>query len=282
MPKKKKKLRNRSKKKILELKPFLDEMIEKVEVPDYIDEDPVQFMHAFDLKQDQEIAGFYAGIMAWGRRDIVVAKVNDLLRRMDYRPYDFVRSFDESDAEVFKGFKHRTFKPVDMYWFTRTLQVIINQWETFEDFWSSCYQQALEEDRDVVAVFNDRFFSFFPQIPQRCHKHIANPERNSSTKRLYMYLRWCIRKDSPVDPGIMNFMSPAELKIPLDVHVARQARRLGLLSRRQNDWKAVLELNDKMKLLDPDDPAKYDYALFGIGVLNEELPEAWIYNKNVD
>lgn len=257
-------------------------MIRKVEVPEYIDEDPVQFMHAFQRKQDREIAGFFAGIMAWGRRDIVVAKVDDLLRRMDYRPYDFIRSFDESSAAVLEGFKHRTFKPVDMYWFSRTLKEIMDHWETFEDFWAECYEQALKEGRDVVAVFNERFFSFYPEMPRRCHKHIANPERNSSTKRLYMYLRWCIRKNSPVDPGIMSFMPPSELKIPLDVHVARQARRLGLLSRRQNDWKAVIELNDKMKLLDPEDPAKYDYALFGIGVLKKDMPADWIYNSKVE
>lgn len=257
-------------------------MIRKVEVPEYIDEDPVQFMHAFQRKQDREIAGFFAGIMAWGRRDIVVAKVDDLLKRMNYRPYEFVRSFDESAATVLEGFKHRTFKPVDMYWFSKTLRSIMEGYDTFEDFWGECYEQAISEDRDVVAVFNERFFSFYPEMPRRCHKHIADPERNSSTKRLYMYLRWCIRKNSPVDPGIMDFMSPSELKIPLDVHVARQARRLGLLTRRQNDWKAVIELNDKMKLLDPDDPAKYDYALFGIGVLKEDLPKEWIYNSKVD
>lgn len=282
MPRKRKRYRTISKKKLIELKPFLDDLNDKIEQSDYINDDPVQFMHAFESKIDREIAGFFAATMAWGRRDIVNAKVEDLLQRMNNKPADFVLNYSESDAKHFDGFKHRTFKPIDMHWLTRSLQSILLKFGDFENFWVYCYDLAKREERELMAVFHEQFFAFHPEIPQRVRKHVSNPEKNSSAKRLYMYMRWVIRKDSPVDTGIMDFMSPAELKIPLDVHVARQARKLGLLSRKQNDWKAVLELTKRMRILDPGDPARYDYALFGIGVLGTELPDELIINKRVD
>lgn len=282
MPRKRKKYRIISKKKLLELKPFLDDLVEKIEQPDYINDDPVQFMHAFDDKTDRELAGFFAATMAWGRRDIVNAKVEDLLNRMNNRPSDFILNYSESDAPNFEGFKHRTFKPIDLHWLTKTLQSILLKFGDFEKFWAFCDDQAKCQKRDLISVFHEQFFTFHPEIPRRVRKHVSNPEKNSSAKRLYMYLRWVIRKGSPVDPGTMDFISPAELKIPLDVHVARQARKLGLLSRKQNDWKSVLELTKRMKILDPEDPAKYDYALFGIGVLGSDIPEELVVNKRVE
>ena len=257
-------------------------MVVRIEKPDYIDSDPIQFMHAFDDKNDQELAGFFAAIMAWGRRDIVNAKVEDLLSRMEYKPESFILNFSDSSASVLDNFKHRTFKPIDIYWLIRALQSILKKHATFENFWGSCYTISRDTNRELLAVFNEQFFSFHPEIPKRTRKHISNPEKNSSCKRLYMYLRWCLRKNSPVDPGTMNFMSTSEIKIPLDVHVARQARRLGLLKRTYNDWKAVEELNSRLLLLDPEDPSKYDFALFGVGVLNEELPKPYIVNQNIE
>jgi uncharacterized protein (TIGR02757 family) len=274
----KKKLKLLSKKKLLELKPYLDKIVEDVQVPVYIDTDPIQFMHAFVEKNDQELAGFFAAIMAWGRRDIVIAKVDDLLNRMKYRPAEFIQNFSDADADVLLGFKHRTFKPEDIYWIVCALQSAIKEFRTFEGFWADCYQQAKIEHRELIAVFHQRFFEFHPETPQRSRKHIANPEKNSSAKRLYMYLRWCIRK-SVVDVGTMKFMPPSELKIPLDVHVARQARALGLLSRYQNDWKSVLELQKKLTFLNPDDPSKYDYALFGLGIRPEFVERAFYINS---
>ncbi|SMO85806.1 TIGR02757 family protein [Gracilimonas mengyeensis] len=281
MPRRKK-LRILSKKKLLQLKPFLDNLVKETETSDYIHDDPIQFMHAFEGKDDQELAGFFAATMAWGRRDIVNAKVEDLLKRMDYRPAAFITQFSEKDARRLEGFKHRTFKPVDMYWLIKSLQSILQKFGHFEGFWKHCYNTAKRENRQLIAVFHQQFFTFHPEMPRRTRKHVSNTEKNSSAKRLYMYLRWCIRQNSPVDLGIMQFMSPAELKIPLDVHVARQARKLGLLSRKQNDWKAVLELNNKLKVLDPEDPAKYDFALFGLGVLEEEIPSELVMNTSVD
>jgi len=281
LPRKRKRYRTISKKKLIELKPYLDDLNDKIERSEYINKDPVQFMHAFEEKNDRDLAGFFAATMAWGRRDIVNAKVEDLLQRMNNRPADFVRNYTESDAKQFDGFKHRTFKPVDMHWLTRSLQSILLKFGDFENFWAYCYDLAKREERELMAVFHEQFFNFHPEIPQRVRKHVSNPEKNSSAKRLYMYMRWVIRNGSPVDPGTMNFMPPAELKIPLDVHVARQARKLGLLSRKQNDWKAVLELTKRMQVLDPGDPARYDYALFGIGVSGTGIPNDLIINKRV-
>lgn len=256
-----------SRKKLLQLKPDLDKVVVLVQTPDFIDNDPVQFMHAFQDKNDMELAGFFAAIMAWGRREIVIAKVDDLLKRMEYKPAEFILNFSESDVPVFEGFKHRTFKPIDLYWLVKILQSILKKYHTLEGFWEYCQRQANQQERELIAVFHEEFFAIHPETPQRTRKHISNPEKNSSCKRLYMYLRWCIRK-SVVDPGTMSFITPADLKIPLDVHVGNQARKLGLLSRKQNDWKAVLELNEQLQFLDPEDPAKYDFALFGLGVLD--------------
>ncbi len=272
-----KKLKILSKKKLLELKPYLDKVVEIVETPNYIDSDPIQFMHAFEDKNDQNLAGFFAAIMAWGRRDIVIAKVDDLLNRMNYRPTEFISTFTDSDASAFDGFKHRTFKPEDIYWMVKALQAAFTEFNSFEGFWADCYKQSKEEGRELMAVFHQRFFEFYPETPQRSRKHLSNPEKNSSAKRMYMYLRWCIRK-SKVDLGTMSFMPASELKIPLDVHVARQARALGLLSRNQNDWKSVMELMEKLRILDPTDPAKYDYALFGLGVRPELVDEKYYVN----
>lgn len=269
-----------SKKKLLELKPYLDSVVSKVEVPSFIDNDPIQFMYAFEDKRDQELAGFFAAIMAWGRRDIVISKVDDLLKRMNYRPAEFIHNFSETDAELLEGFKHRTFKPIDIYWLIKTLQSILKKYGDFEGFWAECYHQSKAQRRELIAVFNEKFFSIHPEIPQRTRKHISNPEKNSSCKRLYMYLRWCVRK-SEVDLGIWDFMPPSELKIPLDVHVGNQARKLGLLARSQNDWKSVLELTNKLKALDSIDPTKYDFALFGLGVNTEFVNEKFYVNKEV-
>ncbi|MDX1617975.1 MAG: TIGR02757 family protein [Balneolaceae bacterium] len=267
-----------SKSEIIELKPRLDAWVRRVEKPSYIDDDPVLFMHAFDNKADRELAGFFAALMAWGRRDVVIAKVRDLLDRMANRPAEFIGNFAERDAKRFDGFKHRTFKPVDIYWLTRILSRILQRQDSFEIFWRQCSQEARSSGRPLIAVFNERFFALCPEVAERTRKHISNPEKNSSCKRLWLYLRWTIRKNSPVDPGTMTFMDPSELMVPLDVHVARQARALGILQRTYNDWKATVEITRKMRLLDPDDPAKYDYALFGMGISDTTCPDEMLLN----
>jgi len=272
-------LRKRTKKALLELKPILDEINDRVEKPDYIQYDPVQFMHAFDEKKNIEIAGFLSATMAWGRRDIVVSKVDNLLQRMDYEPYAFTMQYNQSMYGRLRSFKHRTFKPVDIHALLLTLREIYSEYPDFEAFWCECYRSGIKQNRPFLAIFNERFFNFSPDLEERTRKHVSNPEKGSPCKRLYMFLRWTIRQNSPVDPGIWNFMPASELLIPLDVHVARQARKFGLLTRKSNDWKAVNQLTDTLKILNPNDPARYDYALFGIGALNYSIPLRYHLNK---
>lgn len=277
-----KKLKVLSKKRLLELKPWLDRINDEVEVPSYIPADPVSFMHAFERKEDQLLAGFFAAIMAWGRRDIVLAKVHDLLERMEYQPEQYIRGFNESKAESLKGFKHRTFTETDVYWLIRCLQSALAKHQDFESFWRSCYEKATTLEVHLMDIFHDEFFALNPETPQRTRKHIASRRKKSSCKRLFLFLRWSIRKNSVVDLGLMDFMPASEIMIPLDIHVARQARKLGLLSRHQNDSIAVEELTNRLKLLNPDDPSRYDYALFGIGVLKKDVPKEFVINKNTE
>lgn len=272
-------LRKRSSRTLRQLKPVLDEINDKVEQPDYIQYDPVQFMHAFTEKKDMEIAGFLAATLAWGRRDIVISKVDNLLKRMDYAPYQFVMSYNQKMYRRFDTFKHRTFKPIDIHGLLLSLKMIYSEFDDFEAFWKMCYQDAKLQNRPFLALFNEQFFSKSDDLASRTRKHISNPEKGSPCKRLYMFLRWTIRKNSSVDPGIWNFMSPRELLIPLDVHVARQARKFGLITRRSNDWKTVTELTRTLAILNSEDPARYDFALFGIGALNYNLPRRFLLNK---
>lgn len=272
-------LRKRSRKQLLKLKPSLDEWVYKMEQPAYIDSDPIQFLHAFQDANDINVAGFFTATMAWGKRSIVIAKVDDFLSRMSYKPVEFIGNFTESDFEYLKGFKHRTFNDEDMYWLIKTIQSILKKHLSFESFWMECYQDSKRHNRPLMGVFHEKFFSFYPEIPARTRRHLSNPEKGGSCKRLYMYLRWTLR-GGPVDLKSMSFMDTSEIYIPLDVHVARQSRILGLITRRQNDWKAVLELQKELVFLDPKDPSKYDYALFGLGLNPEWLESKWILNHS--
>ena len=272
-------LRKRSQESLRELKPYLDDINDSVETDDYIDDDPVRFMHMFTEKKDIEIAGFLSATMAWGRRDIVIAKVDELLRRMDYSPHSFVSSYSQSEFRRFDNFRHRTLKPIDVHGLLLALKQIYKEFSDFEAFWKMCYQAGNRENRPFLAVFHEEFFRRSHDLAGRTVKHVSNPEKGSPCKRLYMYLRWLIRTDSPVDTGLWSFMKPSELLIPFDVHVARQARRYGLLSRRTNDWKSVNDLTQTLAILNPDDPARYDYALFGIGALDYRLPKKFILNR---
>ena len=267
------------KNKLPDLKIWLDEITKQVETQEYIKDDPISFMHAFDQKEDQLLAGFFAAIMAWGRRDIVISKVNDLLQRMSYTPGKYVSEFNDQSATSLIGFKHRTFNESDIYWLVRILNKAIHKHGSFEQFWVDTYKSAKDSDLHFMDVFHENFFALVPETPHRTKKHIADRRKNSSCKRLYLFLKWSIRKNSPVDLGIMDFMPESELMIPLDVHVARQARILGLTTRRQNDWKTVVELTNTLKKINPTDPSRYDFALFGIGVLKIKIPTRFIMNS---
>jgi uncharacterized protein (TIGR02757 family) len=263
----------------MQLKPYLDKINHQVEKPDYIPNDPVQFLHAFSGKKDIEIAGFFAATMAWGRRDIVIAKVEELLSRFGYRPYEYIMSYKQPDFTDLKGFKHRTFKPIDIHGLISGLKAIYTQYEDFEAFWEHCYALSKEKDRHFLAVFREHFFMLSTDAAVRTRKHISDAEKGSTCKRLYMYLRWMVRKNSPIDLGIWTFISPSELQVPFDVHVARQSRKYGLITRKSNDLITVNELTDTLRLMNPNDPAIYDYALFGIGALDYSLPGRFILNK---
>lgn len=273
------KLRKRSRRALLDLKPYLDEINQQVEKSDYIEKDPVQFLHAFSDKKDIEIAGFFAATMAWGRRDTVIRKVEDLMKRFRYAPFQYIMNYDQSAFSDLNRFKHRTFKPVDIHGLILGLQNIYKDYGDFETFWEHCYHLGNIQKRPFLAIFHHLFFEMSPDAHLRSRKHISNPEKGSTCKRLYMYLRWMIRKNSPVDVGIWNFLSPAELLIPFDVHVARQARIYGLISRKSNDWKTVQELTNTLRILNPEDPAIYDYALFGLGALHHTLPSHFVLNR---
>lgn len=258
---------------LFELKPHLDKLGNDVEVTQYIDSDPVLFMHAFDEIEDQLLAGFFASLMAWGRRDVVINKTRQLIDLMDNRPYQFILNFDETNHDAFNSFKHRTFKPVDIYWLVTILHRMLLRHGTFSEFWNFCYRKARQEAKELLDIFNQEFFALAPEAATRTHKHVSSPSKNSSCKRLCLFLRWAVRRSSVVDLGLLDFIDPGQLHIPLDVHVARHARELGLLTRVSNDWKAVTELTSILKTLEPDDPTFYDYALFGMGICPEEVPQ---------
>jgi uncharacterized protein (TIGR02757 family) len=266
-------------KKLPELKPFLDEIVRLVEIPSYIDTDPVAFMHAYQRKEDREIAGFFAAMMAWGRRDIVMKKVEDLMVRFDHQPFEVIRDYEASESSRFDGFVHRTWNGTDIDVLCRILNRIYHEFGDFEGFWRDVYVDSKAQELNIMELFHYKFFGLDGDSPSRTRRHIGDARKGSSCKRLWLYLRWCIRKGSIVDTGIMDFMPASELMIPLDVHVARYARLLGLLGRPSNDWKAVTELTDRLRKIDPADPGKYDYALFGLGVLSIAVPDNLVVNR---
>lgn len=272
-------LRKRSQRGLQKVKAWLDEICIQVEQPGFIHDDPVSFMHTFERKQDQEIAGFLAALMAWGRRDVVLRKTEDLLSRMSHSPYEFVLNYSWHEKRVFDSFRHRTFNHEDIHGLLSSLHIIYHDTSDFETFWKQCHQKAVTESRPLLAIFREQFLQKSDELPRRTLRHLSNPEKGSTCKRLSMFLRWCIRKNSPVDPGIWDFISPSDLHIPFDTHVARESRRLGLLTRRSNDWKSVCELTCQLREMNSMDPTRYDFALFGIGALDIELPKGAYLNR---
>lgn len=246
------------------LKEFLDKKVEEYNEPSFIPPDPISIPHSFTLKQDQEIAGFFAAIFAWGNRTIIINKSRQLMALMDGAPYDFIVHHKEEDRRRFLHFKHRTFNDTDLLYFIEFLQHHYRAHDMLEE--------AFLLGGKFVSVeaslnhFHAYFFSL-PSAPPRTGKHIAAPFKGSSCKRLNMFLRWMVRRDDKgVDFGLWNRMAPRDLICPIDVHVARVAKKLGLLQRNAVDWLAALELTHHLRQFDPDDPVKYDFALFGLGV----------------
>ena len=252
-----------------DLKTYLDELVDRYNRPFFIEEDPISIPHRFSRREDIEIAGFWVAMLAWGRRRTIIDKATELLDRMDNRPYEFITQHEESDRKAFLDFKHRTFQPTDALYFLEFLQQHFRQHDSLETAFSGGKPIGEADTGRALQRFHRHFFSF-PHAPQRTRKHVATPERGSSCKRLNMFLRWMVRRDERgVDFGLWDQIQPSQLLMPLDVHVGRVARRLGLLKRKASDWKATLELSEAARRLDPEDPTRYDFALFGLGVLGD-------------
>lgn len=256
----------------LDLKNFLDTKVEQFNQPQFIVHDPICIPHRFTLKEDIEIAGFFAAILAWGQRKTIINKCTELLDRLDNAPFDFMRNHQDQDLKKLLGFKHRTFNDTDLLYFTAFFKNHYQLYPSLEDaFIPNEYklQKATTVDlEDALNYFRAYFFSL-EDFPHRTKKHISSPMQKSTCKRLNMFLRWMVRVDNNgVDFGIWNRLKPADLVCPCDVHVDRVARGLGLIRRKQTDWQTALELTNSLKLFDEKDPTKYDFALFGMGVEN--------------
>lgn len=246
------------------VKSFLDEMVRKYNRKDFIDHDPVQIPHLFSKKQDIEIAGFFAATFAWGQRKTIINKCKELLVLMDNDPHRFILHHQEKDLKSFLSFKHRTFNATDALYYIEFLRSFYSRHDSLEQaFQVSAADDTIEKG---LIHFHNLFFSL-ADYPQRTKKHLATPERNSTCKRINMYLRWMVRKDNNgVDFGIWSSIKPSQLVCPCDVHVDRVARKLKLIKRKQTDWQTALELTANLRKFDPIDPVKYDFALFGLGV----------------
>ncbi len=253
-----------------ELKQLLNHFAEKFNHPSFIQTDPISIPHTFSKKQDIEIMGFWVAMLAWGQRVTIINKARELIELMDEAPHDFILNHEEKDRKAFLDFKHRTFQSIDTLYFLEFFQHYYQHNHSLEDAFSRFLPPEAPNIKPALVGFHELFFEL-DHAPQRTRKHVATPARKSSCKRLNMFLRWMVRNDGQgVDFGLWTNIRPHQLMIPLDVHVERIARRLGLLERKQTDWLAVEELTDKLKMIDPEDPVRFDFALFGMGVLEEE------------
>jgi uncharacterized protein (TIGR02757 family) len=252
----------------LELKEFLDIKVAEYNTTAFIANDPICIPHQYSLKQDIEIAAFFAAILAWGQRKTIINKCNELFMRMDNAPYDFIRNHEDTDLKRLLGFKHRTFNDTDFLYFVAFFQHHYNTSDTLETAFlpEDITQITNFSAEHALNYFRDYFFSL-PDFPHRTKKHISSPLQKSTCKRLNMFLRWMVRRDNcGVDFGVWNIIKPADLVCPCDVHVDRVARKLGMITRKQTDWLTAVDLTEKLKEMDPTDPVKYDFALFGLGV----------------
>jgi uncharacterized protein (TIGR02757 family) len=249
-----------------ELKRFLDEKVEQYNNRSFITSDPIQIPHRFSKKEDIEIAGFLSASIAWGNRTMIINNANKLTRFMDDAPYDFVMNHNKSDLKSMEGFVHRTFNSSDLWYFIKGLQNIYQNHGGLET--ALLPKEEHDDYQSAISDFKKRFFEL-PHL-SRTQKHVSDPLKGSAAKRICMYLRWMVRSNATgVDFGLWKTHSTTKLSCPLDVHTGNIARKLGILKRKQNDWKAVKELDITLRKFDPEDPVKYDFALFGLGVFEK-------------
>lgn len=252
----------------LDLKNFLDDKVAQYNHPNFIANDPICIPHQYTKKQDIEIAAFFAAILAWGQRKTIINKCNELFLRMDNQPYEFMLNHSDDDLKRLLGFKHRTFNDTDLLYFVSFFKYHYSKSEGLETAFLQGQNDKTANFNIETALNNFRHYFFsLPDFPRRTIKHISSPKQKSTCKRLNMFLRWMVRKDNcGVDFGIWNNIPASQLICPCDVHVDRVARRLNLIERKQTDWQTAIELTQKLKEFDPNDPVKYDFALFGLGV----------------
>jgi uncharacterized protein (TIGR02757 family) len=247
-----------------EMKQFLEEKYLQFNNPSFIAPDPVSIPHRYTLLQDREIVGFLTATIAWGRRDLILRSANNLVEKMSDSPYEFIREGNRKDFQKFTGFVHRTFNGTDCVYFLEGLHNIYRSYRSMEDIVLEGLKKG-DSLRYSISHLRDKFFSL--PHSRRTEKHFADVNNGAAGKRLNMFLRWMVRDDGMgVDFGIWKRIKPAWLYIPLDLHSGNTARKLGLLKRKMNDWKAVEELTEVLRTFDADDPVKYDFALFGLGV----------------
>jgi uncharacterized protein (TIGR02757 family) len=252
-----------------ELKNFLDQKAEQYNCVDFIKDDPISIPHLFTKKQDIEISGFFAAVLAWGIRKTIISKCKELMERMDWAPHDFILNYKEKDLLKLQGFKHRTFNTTDLFYFLEWFQWYYRRQDSLEDAFARHISPDDDNAEKALTGFHDLFFSL-PEAPQRTRKHVATPARKSSCKRINMYLRWMVRKDDKgVDFGLWNRMKPSQLLCPVDLHVERVARALGLINKPQVNWQGTVDLTNHLKAFDPVDPVRYDFALFGLGIMEK-------------
>jgi uncharacterized protein (TIGR02757 family) len=248
-----------------ELKDFLNRKVDEYNQPSFIKDDPICIPHLFKKKQDMEIAAFFAATFAWGNRTTIINKSKELMQLMDMQPHDFILHHSEGELKKLLHFKHRTFNTTDLLYFIEFFKYHYSANKSLETAFTK-WGSTVEE---MFTGFHHYFFSL-EHVPNRTKKHVATPYKKSNCKRLNMFLRWMVRNDSKgVDFGIWKKIKPADLICPVDLHVARVAKRFNLLHRKQMDWQAALELTLWLKTLDPADPVKYDFALFGLGVMEK-------------
>jgi len=246
-----------------ELKEFLDAKVIQYNHPRFIESDPIQIPHQFSKKEDIEISGFLTATISWGNRKSIITNATKMMALLDHSPYDFIKNHHHSDLDKLESFVHRTFNNVDLIQFVKSLNHIYNHHNGLEAVFLK-HSEAFSMQK-AIHQFKNCFFEI-DHLP-RTQKHVSDPMKNSAAKRINMFLRWMIRKDNNgVDFGIWKSLSPAQLSCPLDVHSGNVARSLGLLRRKQNDGKALNELDIALRKLDKNDPVKYDFALFGLGV----------------
>lgn len=249
-----------------ELKEFLNLKADYYQSQEFIKVDPVQIPHRFSKKKDIEIAGFLAATIAWGNRNSIIKSGNKMMELMEESPYDFVINHQPKDLNRFKDFVHRTFNAEDLKYFIQALQSIYQTHGGIESLLEKL--TSTMPLQTSLHYFKKTFFELPHQA--RTQKHLADPLKGSAAKRINMYLRWMVRSNtSGVDFGLWKSIHPRQLSCPLDVHTGNVARKLGILKRKQNDAKAVLELDYKLQLMDPEDPVKYDFALFGLGAFEK-------------